>query len=253
MKNTKKIDIIIEKFIDEFKKQHSNDSIEIEGVLLAGSYAFPDKLSKNSDLDLFLVIKNAGKRYRGMKKIENIDVDYFINPIQQLRADLEKAKISNSKVFIYVLANGKILLDKDNRLLELQKGARLQIKRQIKNRIPNSSVILMKYFIDDYIGDIEDDYENKDYFAWQYNICLLLNYLVEVFCKYNHILQVKPKYQKAEIIKKDKHFVKLYEKIAIINLKEEKIKQIKKLSRYVLDSLGGGLPEEWEIESPLSL
>lgn len=251
--NIEKIDSIIKNFIKKFKKQHPDDLIIIEGVLLAGSYAFPNKLSKNSDLDLFLVIKDAAKRYRGMKKINDIDVDYFINPIQQLKIDFKKAKKSNSKVFLYVLANGKILLDKNNELLDLQKEAKKCLKQQIEDGMPNSDLKLIKYFIDDYLRDIEDDYANKDDFALQYDTCLLLNYLVEVLCKYNHIPQVKPKYQKAEIIKKYQQFVELYEKIGRINLKEEKIEQIKKLSEYVIDSLGGRLPEEWEVESPLNL
>lgn len=254
MNTSNKTEKIIYQFIKQFKERHKKDnSLLVEGILLAGSYAFLTKISKNADLDLFLVINNIGKRYRGMARVGDMEVDFFINPIEQLRADFAKAKDTSNKTMVYALADGKILKDRNKNLEKLKKEAKIFLKDLSRVEVAPPTVTLMRYFIDDYLKDVEDSYLEKDYLAWQYNINLLLNYLIEVFCKNNQILLVKPKYQKGKILEKNPHFVKLYEDVAKASDREDKMAAIKKLSAYVLDNLGGRLPKEWEMESPLKL
>jgi len=253
MHQAKKPNFIIRKFIKQFIENHKEDNIKIEGIILFGSYAYPKKISKNSDLDLYLVIKNNGKRYRGIKYIDNVEVDYFINPFIQLESDFENAINSSKKTIIFMLADGKILKDSGNKINKLKKRAKELIKKENKQGLPKFMLTFVKYFIDDYLKDIKDNYNEKDFFAWQYNKNLLLNYLIEVFCKNKKILLVKPKYQKEEIKKRDQNFVKLYESISNEKNNQEQMAKIKKLSEYVLDSLGGKLPREWESESQIKL
>jgi hypothetical protein len=77
--------------------------------------------------------------------------------------------------------------------------------------MPDSSLITAKYFIQDYLKDIDDGLTDHDHFSWQYNIATLINYLIEVFCEFHEIPLVKQKYQGEEIAKKDKKFTKLYD------------------------------------------
>lgn len=234
-------------------ESHKEDDIKIEGIILFGSYAYSKKLSKNSDLDLYLVIKNNGKRYRGIKHIDNVEVDYFVNPFIQLESDFKNAINSSGKTIIFMLADGKILKDAGNKINKLKQKAKKIIKEDCRQDMPGFMLVSSKYFIDDYLKDMQDCYNEKDFFAWQYNLNLLLNYLIEVFCKNKKILLVKPKYQKEKIKKVDPNFVKLYESISKSKNKKEQMTKIKKLSGYVLDSLGGELPKEWELESKVKL
>jgi len=245
--NTKNI---IHNFIADFQKQHPEDSIIVEGILLFGSFVNPKNLSKNSDMDLYLVIKNKGYRYRGVKLIDNIEVDYFVNPWQQLRKDFEDAKSNIKKTGLYMLAEGKILLDKNDNLKKLKQESKQYIKSELKKPTSDVLITFFKYFIDDYLKDIEDSYQKKQWFAWQYNMDLLLNYLIESFCKKNQIELVKPKYQKDKIAKQDKRFVKLYEDFVKTDSRDKKMQRIKKFSSYVIENFGGTLSLEWELISP---
>ncbi len=243
---------IINKFIDQFKIKHSNYKIEIVGIFGFGSRFEQKTVYPNSDLDIYLVIKNIGKRFRGITHIDKIEIDYFVNPIEQLKTDWEKVKNGAvvKKTIAYMLKDGKIILDSNNELKNLQAQAKKFLKDELKNNnLTKSTIISVKYFIEDYIKDIEDSLSNNDIFSWQYNTTSLLNYLIEVFCRFHKISLVKQKYQGAEIAKQDKKFVKLYEAIATASSREVKFKKIQNLVLYCLKSFGGKLPEEWEIES----
>lgn len=247
---------IIKNFINQFKTKHSKDNIEVIGILGFGSSFNQKNLSPNSDLDIYIVIKNIGKRYRGIMLIDNIEIDYFINPIEQLKADWEKVrnKIVIKKTIAYMLKDGKIILDQNNELKKMQEEARKFLKDELKiNGISDYMLVLGKYFIEDYLKDIEDSLIDKNIFSWQYNANSLLNYLIEVFCQFHRIPLVKLKYQGMEIAKRDKKFIELYKLIAKTSSIKEKSKRIKKLALYCLESLGGKLPREWELESPINL
>lgn len=244
-----KIQRTIDDFLRKFSRSHAKDNIKIEGILIAGSFLDKEKVSKNSDLDLFIVIKNNNFRYRGMDYINGIYVDYFVNPLNQLKHDLNKVKDSSGNTLANALANGQIFLDKSNNLLKLQKLAKKIIANTYKSKLPFFRITLNKYFIDDYLKDIEDSYAGKDFFAWQYNVSILLNYLIEVFCRFHKIHLVKPKYQKDEISKKYPKFIDLYNKVAGASNRIQKMLAIKKLSDYVLIKLGGRLSKRWEIKS----
>jgi len=243
---------IIYKFIKQFKDSHPKDKIDVIEIIGFGSIFSEKKLSPNSDFDIYIVIKNIGKRYRGNMFIDGIEIDYFVNPIEQLKADFERVKNKSivKKTICYILRDGKIFLDKNGELKKLKKEAREFLKNDLKNStLSNAKLVIAKYFISDYLKDIEDCFINKDVFSWQYNIATLLNYLIEIFCQFHKIPLIKQKYQCEEIAKKDKKFIKLYEMIAKTSSIEEKNLRIKKLALYVLKSLGGKLSKEWELES----
>ncbi|MBU2219872.1 hypothetical protein KJ665_01890 [Patescibacteria group bacterium] len=253
MDNLDKTKDLIDKFIKVFKDKHPQDDIEIEGIFLTGSFLNSKKISKNSDLDLFLVIKNIGKRFRGVFHVDGVEIDYFINPFEQFVDDFEKAKKAPKKTMVHILAGAQILQDKDNGLERLKNQAQEFLGQEVAGMIPDFAMTMNRYFVNDYLKDIEDCYEDKDVFAWQYNESLILNYLIEIFCQQKSILLVKPKYQKEEIAKKDDRFVELYEKVAQASFGKEKNEQIKKLAEYVIENLGGQLPEDWEIVSGISV
>lgn len=245
---------IIKKFINRLKIKHPNDKIEVNGILGFGSSFNKKKLNPNSDMDIYLVIKNIGKRYRGIMLVNGVEVDYFVNPIKQLKADWRKVKnkFTTRKTAAYMLRDGEIILDQNNELKKLKEEARKFLEKDLEyGRMSSSTLVTSKYFINDYLGDIEDSIRGGDAFSFQYNISSLLNYLIEVFCQFHKIPLVKQKYQGTEIAKRDKKFVELYESVSEAFSKGEKFNRIKNLVSYSLESLGGKLPKEWELESSI--
>lgn len=241
---------IIKKFINKFINNHPNENIVVVGILGFGSNFNQKKISKNSDLDLYIIIKNTNKRYRGIMVIDKIEIDYFVNPIKQLKQDWRNFKkgITHKNTILYMLKDGKIILDKNNQLKKLKDEAKIFFKKEIKSKnISLNDLIIKKYFIEDYLKDIEDDLKNKDIQSWQYNFNLLLIFLVEFFCEINKIPLNKPKYLMEEIVKKDKEFIKIYNSIAKSLSIKDKSQKINKLSLYCLNLSGSKLPKEWEI------
>mgnify|MGYP001613373716 FL=1 len=246
--------LIINQFIKQFKAKHSQNKIEVLAILGFGSSFRNKKIRDNSDLDLYVVIKNVGKRWRGVMLAGSIAVDYFVYPIEQLKADWNKVKnkIIFKQTIVYMLRDSRIILDKTGELKKMRAAARSFLKNELnQGAVPPAWLILNKYFIDDYLKDIVDSYRNKDIFSWQYNFNLLLNNLLEIFCKFHKIPLVKPKYQSTEIIKKDTKFVALYNSIARVATIKEKTNKINQLAFYCLTTMGGPLPKEWELERPL--
>lgn len=247
--------LLIEKFISQFKIRHPEDDIEVVAILGFGSSFKQKKISPHSDLDVYIVIKDIGKRYRGVMIVDGVKVDYFVYPLRQLQADWKrvKSKLSPKQTIAYILRDGRILLDQNSKLKRLQAEAQEFLRNELaESEISHPLLIINKYFINDYMEDVEDGLRDKDIFSWQHNINLLLNNLIEVFCQFHSIPLVKPKYQGQEIAKKDKKFVELYELVARASSIEERTKRVKRLMRYCLESLGGSLSREWELERPVS-
>lgn len=245
---------IIYKFIRQFKVKHPSENIEVVAILGFGSSFRAKKIRRNSDLDLYVVIKNIGKRWRGIMLVDDAAVDYFVYPLEQLKEDWKKVKdkIILRQTIAYMLSDGRIMMDKGGELKKLQAEAKRFLKSELTGgAIPYPLLVINKYFINDYLEDIEDSLRDKDIFSWQYNAGLLLNNLIDIFCQFHKIPLVKAKYQNQEIAKKDGKFVELYELIAKASSIKERTKRIKKLVSYCLESLGGKLPREWELERPI--
>ncbi|MDD3498621.1 MAG: nucleotidyltransferase domain-containing protein [Candidatus Moranbacteria bacterium] len=247
--NINDVNNLVKKFTKSFISEH--ESVDIEGILLFGSAVDEKHFNQHSDVDLYVVIKNIGKRYRGVKNINGIEIDYFVNPIKQLREDFEAAKIINKKTVLSMLADGKIIQDKDSNLQKLKEEAKNELKKISQKKMTDHQIFIAKYFIKDYLNDIKDSSEVNNIFAWQRNISLLLNYLVDTFCAYHGILIAKPKYQKELINSADPKFLEIYEEIASVHSRADAEIMIKKLSKYVLDDMGGALENDWELESDI--
>jgi len=244
----------IDEFIKKFKARHPKDKIKVLAILGFGSSFKNKKIQDNSDLDLYIIIKDIKKRWRGVMLVRGIMVDYFVYPLEQLKSDLNKVKnkIISKQTIAYILRDGKVILDNTEELKKLRAIACNFLKKEIsQNAVSPNWLVLNKYFIDDYLKDIVDSQRDKDIFAWQYNSNLLLNNLLEIFCQFHKIPLVKPKYQSAEIMKKYAKFVVLYSSIARATTIKEKTKKINQLVFYCFDTMGGQLPKEWEIERPI--
>ncbi len=246
---------IVDKFLQEFLTKHSD--LKVESVLVFGSVLCGEYFFERSDIDLYIVIKNNGKRYRGIMIIDDREVEYFVNPIEQLIGDFENAiKIpasagmtnTSQMTILNMLSSSELLQDKYGQVAKLQKRAQ-DIINIGGEKMSDYQIHMAKYFINDYMNDLKDSDDNMTDFAWQRNVDLLLNYLVETVCAFHQIHITKAKYQKEELEKVDKEFVALYEKVANTNSKKEKQENIQKLAQYVIEKLGGDLEKEWEIIS----
>ena len=75
--------------LNEFLKEYVDDD-SILGAILGGSYA-TGNYTENSDIDISIITKNNYKK-RGNVIIDDIMIEYFINPISELKAEASKFK-----------------------------------------------------------------------------------------------------------------------------------------------------------------
>lgn len=230
-------------FIKKIKANYGHDLL---GILLTGSLS-KKILSKNSDIDLFILVKDRGKRIRGIEIVNGIEVEYFINPPKQLESDMERERAQQKKITLNIFKDGKILYDKNGSLKKLQKKALLILNE--KSDVSEFNIFSFKYFISDYLKDIDDDLSNKDYIALEYDINLLTLHILEGFCKIKKWPLRKPKYMREDLLKKDRQFARLFENLAKAKRTGGKIRALHRLAKYVLERSGGGLEKTYEIKS----
>ncbi len=155
--------------LEEFIKDYKEDP-NIEAILLVGSYAVGNQ-NEYSDIDVYMILNdNVDYRERGNKLVGNYLIEYFINPICEIRHYLEKDKRGRGGCMGNMLLHGKVLFDK-NGIVEILK----EEAKQAANKQPEKDI--MKYYacwhaFDEYLAA---KYHNE----LQYYLCL--KYLVDCY------------------------------------------------------------------------
>lgn len=108
------------KVLNEFLKEYENDD-EIIGAILGGSYA-TGNYTESPDIDISIITSNDNYKKRGNVIIDGIMIEYFINPIFELKKYMEddynnRHRLSTSNL----IGNEKIIFAKNNLIKALQK------------------------------------------------------------------------------------------------------------------------------------
>lgn len=236
MKNWEKA---LYKFLEKYQ-----DKPYFEGALLCGSYSTGNQ-NKFSDVDVHIVISDSQNwRERGNKIVDGILIEYFINPIKQIRnefkGDLQRGRTSCSNMFSY----GKILFDKKGCIRQLQKEACKFFKKPMP-KYKVSDLAFDFYGIWDLMDELNSLSKEKKSIGLIYN--RLLENLMILYFKGKQIPKISlakiekildnPNFAKRYHIQKlpDKKFSKLF----LDALKTQNLKNIQSLYDFVVKSLGG--------------
>jgi len=132
--------VVSDKLLAEF----GNDLL---GLLFAGSAAYGTPM-KTSDLDLFVLIAQPWRQRRNLV-VEGVEVELFINPLSQIRKELNRSYNSTIEMF----ARGKIVYDPQGLLEELASEARQIASKPIR---PPTDTYFVRYKPSDALKDTED-------------------------------------------------------------------------------------------------
>ena len=92
---------------------------EIECVFLTGSHATKNA-DEFSDIDLYIVLNDAVTwRERGNKRVNGLLVEYFANPMRQIKKYIDASYDSVSLIEVNMIRNGIILFDRNAAASEL--------------------------------------------------------------------------------------------------------------------------------------
>ncbi|MCL2372201.1 MAG: nucleotidyltransferase domain-containing protein [Defluviitaleaceae bacterium] len=87
---------------------------EIEAVFLTGSHAVGNA-DEFSDIDLFIVLNdNANWRERGNKRMDDLLIEYFANPVRQVKKSIDENFENACLIEITMVLNGIIILNKNS-------------------------------------------------------------------------------------------------------------------------------------------
>jgi hypothetical protein len=230
-----------EKFSERYKKNP-----HVIGILITGSvvHSTPDK---NSDIDIQIILDKADWRERGNTWVDGMEVEYFMNPVKQIR---KYFKGEGGKHTAHMLANSTIIYRKGKAVDQLIKEAKaiLAKKPPAMSKVQKENA---KYQLDDNFKDLEDVYLNEDWFAFELQAHELLYSCLSTFCAYNRIVPEKIKRLRQQLTFIDKEFAGLYA-AAMEKDTARKFQALRKLTAYTEKLVGGKRPREWKLRGPLT-
>jgi predicted nucleotidyltransferase len=237
-----KFDKVLKIFVDKHKKNPN-----VLAVLVSGSYIHqtPDK---NSDLDVYVLLEKAKMRERGNTWINGVEIEYFVNPVNQVRYYFETETGSKAPCTAHMFANSKILYQKDKTINQLIKEAKAILKKKMPT-MKKMDLEFARYGIDDTQKDLEDVYLKKDIFSFSLVANNLLQECLDLFFKVHRISKEKSKRLQKQLKSIDKNFEKLYTSALIEKDIDKQYNHINKLVNYIEKLIGGKRPKEWILRS----
>ncbi|MBE6159587.1 MAG: hypothetical protein E7157_00880 [Lactobacillales bacterium] len=193
-----------ENILNEFIKEYENEEYVI-GAVLGGSYATGNNTEK-SDIDIHIITKEIGWKERGNKIIDDVMIEYFINPISEIYKYMDddhnrRKRMSTSSMFGY----GKIIFDKTGEIQKLQSKALEYYEMEFSSPEP-IEIMFNNYMCWDLMDELKDKINNKENI--ELNYYMLLKELISAYFYKNNIATVP--FTKIEKIFKNKNYREQY-------------------------------------------
>ena len=240
-------------FMEKFIQKICNDLIEqykrdknVLGILLFGSVA-RNKFDQYSDVDIFILLNTKGKFSRSNFINNKVRVDIIFNTIKEAEDYLKEDKNNLRRITSHMLAYGRILFQRQRNLEKIQTIANNNLK--LKTKYKNSEVLMHKYSIDDFWGEVQRDIQKRDYLAFGLDSHLLVSNIIELFLKQNGGSLGQPNEAIIQLRKLDKKFADHIENFYKEGNIQKKKMILSKLVEYIYEKSGGPLPQKWVLKN----
>ena len=231
-------------------QQYEIDS-NVVGIFLTGSFVHGDA-GPNADLDVVIVQKYAYTRTRGNIFVNNVEIEYFINPINQVEKYFEE-EFPNKINTAHMYTNSIILYQNGSELPKLMDLAKNYIEKPLPD-LSEYEIYSGRYFLDDLRKDLLDALDKNDKVTFDLVASEVVKELIKYFGKIKKIYPAKPKRIIDQFTKIDKTFandLKIYlESSAPIN---ERYQLLQKCISYIENLFGGSRPNDYYWTGPLSV
>lgn len=237
------MDKIIQKICNDVVKQYKKDK-NVLGILLFGSAA-RGKFDKYSDVDIYILLRKKGKFSRSNFVKNNLRVDIILDSMQEAKNYLKEDKNNVRRNTSHMLAHGEILFQRGNVLNQIQRIAKANLL--LKTKYKESEILMHKYSIDDFWGEVQRDIKNKDYLAFGLDSQLLINNILESFLKIKGEFLPQPNETQKLVRRLDRklsdQIVNFYKEMSMS--KKERI--LRELVKHTYNKYGGPLPNRWAL------
>lgn len=243
--------VIEEKYkqaLDIFVEKHKKNN-NVIAILVSGSIIH-SKPDKNSDLDVHVILSKSTTRERGNTWINDIEVEYFINPINQIEHYF-KTEI-NAPHTAHMLANSLVLYKKDNTIDRLIHRAKITMSKKLP-KMSKVGIENAKYHIDDIKKDLEDVYLKQDLFAFNLIFSTLLSECLKIFYEIKQEPIEKSKRVEWSIEKIDNKFKNIFVKANTEIDIDKRYNSANAVADYIEKLLGGKRSKEWKLKGKLTI
>ncbi len=247
-----------EKAVETFIAPWKEDD-RVLAAIVCGSYAL-GMPREHSDIDIHIVLSDLESwRERGNVVVDGYLIEYFINPVRQVRTYFEEDYDGMRPHSMVQFINSKVIFDKTGIIERL----RMEAEDYLEIGAPpmaSDSLQITKYAIWDITDNLADVYTQKSTgFSFVY-----YNSLKQVFDYYNRYLQLPqvPFHQVHDFVyddnyssryltqtHPDKTFVALFREAMAETNPNEQMKVFGHLSNHVLLAMGGFDINGWSLAS----
>lgn len=233
---------VILQFIMPFEQD-----VETIGILLVGSHVY-GVVDPNSDVDIYIIQKEGKTRERGNRWIDGFEIEYFINPLNQVY-DYLQTEQHFRPITAEMLSKAIILKGRDNsQIMKLLAKARKIVQTPLP-QLSETELELIKYQLDDVEKDLLDTKDRKDFFAYNLIADQLVNLSIDTFLRCHNQRRLKTKMLMNQIRKLDAQVAVLLEKIVDSNYE---VTSLRNLIDYVENLIGGKRTKDWTLKGPLT-
>jgi len=231
----------IQKICSDVVKEYKPDK-NVLGILLFGSAA-RNKFDQYSDIDIYILLNKKGEFSRSNFIKNGVRVDIILNTIKEAKSYLKEDRNNLRRITSHMLAYGKILFQKGENLEKLQIVAKNNLR--LKTAYKKSEILMRKYSIDDFWGEVQRDIENKDHLAFGIDSHLLISNIVELFLKLNGEFLRQPNEMMKVLKKSDRKFSGQIENFYKASNIQNKKQILLNLVEYIYKKSKGPLPPKW--------
>ncbi|MEK7651481.1 MAG: nucleotidyltransferase domain-containing protein [Patescibacteria group bacterium] len=237
------MDKIIGKICRDLIEKSKKDK-NVLGIMLFGSVA-RNKSDEYSDIDFYVLLKKKNEYSRRNFITNDIRVDIIFNTLTEAKTYLKNDEKNVKRITSHMLAHGIIIYQKGGILENLQSVAGKNL--ELKTKYNASDVLMHKYSIDDFLGEIRRDLKNQDIIAFNLDSQLLMNNIIELFLKIRGNFWKQPNEMTRILKELDLYFGREIGKFYKAKNLKNKEEIMSGLVNYIYKKSGGGLPNKWVI------
>lgn len=231
----------IRKICDDILKQYKPNK-NVLGILLFGSAA-RNKFDQYSDVDIYILLNKRGKFSRNNFIKNGLRVDIILNTIKEAKHYLKEDKNNLRRITSHMIAHGEILFQRGEILKGVQTIAKSNLRLTTKYK--KGEILMHKYSIDDFWGEVQRDIKNNDYLAFGLDSHLLISNIIELFLKLNGGFLRQPNEMAGVLKKLDRKFSDKIENFYGASNIQNKKRILSDLVEYIYKKSRGPLPSKW--------
>lgn len=241
----------VNKFLESWKKKKY-----VLGALLTGSYAVGES-GRFSDVDVHIVLSDdVNWRERGNVMVDGFLVEYFANPLRQLKKYQEDDFLQGRRTDARMFTIGKILFDEKGAVKRFQDDSRKLMKKKFK-KPDKARVESAKYFLWDEMENLRDLFDGGSP-AMDFLYYTLLNRILNTYADYLGAELPAPskldRFVESDDFRKrylmepfpDDDFIEMaMECVQAVNMGK-----IEALTEYTMEKMGGFEIDGWKLRTP---